>query len=204
MTYSVDYPGRTLNRVSTAFRVVAAIPIALLALLLQSLELPSDPTTLAQVWSLALTGGGVLILPTAAMIIARKKYPLWWYNWNVELLRFTNRIWVYVALMDDRYPSTDDHQAVHLDLPLPDTERLSRGLPAVKWLLATPHYFALAVVYVGVLFAVLGAWLAILITGRYPRALFEYVEGVFRWTNRVIAYAYALVTDQYPPFSLRP
>ena len=138
------------------------------------------------------------------MILFRKKYPRWWFDWNLELTRFTNRISVYVALMDDEYPSTDEMQAVHLDFPYPDAERLERGLPLVKWLLAIPHYFVLIFLYIGVFFAVIGAWFAILFTGRYPRGVFSFVEGAFRWSNRVYGYAFSLVTDQYPPFRLKP
>ena len=139
------------------------------------------------------------------MLLFRKKYPRWWYDWNLELLRFANRVTVYASLMDDRYPSTDEAQSVRLDFPYPDAERdLERGLPLVKWLLAIPHYIVLFVLYLGALFAVIGAWFAILFTGRYPRGIFDYVEGVIRWGNRVTGYAFTLVTDQYPPFRLRP
>jgi hypothetical protein len=117
-------------------------------------------------------------------------------------MRFGNRIGVYVALMDDEYPSTDDRQAVHLDFAYPDAEKLERGMPLVKWLLAIPHYIVLFFLYIGVFFTVIGAWFAILFTGRYPRGIFKFVEGTIRWHNRVIGYAFALVTDEYPPFRL--
>jgi hypothetical protein len=134
-----------------------------------------------------------------------KKYPRWWYDWNLQLTRFSNRIAVYFALMDDRYPSTDDQQAVHLDFPYPDAEHgLSRGLPLVKWLLAIPHYIVLFFLTIGALVAAIFAWFAILVTGRYPRSVFDYIEGVLRWHNRVGAYAFLLITDRYPPFSLQP
>jgi hypothetical protein len=136
------------------------------------------------------------------MIVIRKKYPRWWYEWNLELLRFTNRIGVYLALMDDRYPSTDEQQAVPLDFPYPNASELDQGLPIVKWLLAFPHYVVLFFLFIGAFFAVISAWFAILFTGRYPRGIFNFVEGVFRWSNRVTGYAYTLVTDRYPPFRL--
>jgi hypothetical protein len=118
-------------------------------------------------------------------------------------LRFSNRIGVYMALMDDRYPSTEEQQAVHLDFDYPDASRdLNRWLPLVKWLLAIPHYVVLFFLYIGALIAVIGAWFAILLSGRYPRGIFNYVEGVMRWHNRVVAYALILVTDRYPPFRL--
>ena len=107
--------------------------------------------------------------------------------------------------MDDRYPSTDEQQAVRLDFPYPDVKRdLNRWLPLVKWLLAIPHYIVLFFLIIGAIFAVIGAWFAILFTGRYPRGIFDFVLGVGRWSNRVTAYAFVLVTDQYPPFRLAP
>jgi hypothetical protein len=109
----------------------------------------------------------------------------------------------YLALMDDRYPATDQHQSVHLDYPYPDAQRdLNRWLPLVKWLLAIPHYVVLFFLWIAALVVVVVAWFAILFTGRYPRGMFDFVEGVIRWHNRVLAYAWVLVTDRYPPFRL--
>ncbi len=139
------------------------------------------------------------------MILVRQKYPRWWFDWNLQLLRFANRVGIYLALMDDRYPSTEEQQAVHLNFAYPDArQQLNRWLPLVKWFLAIPHYVALFFIYLGAIFVVIGAWFAILFTGRYPRGFFNYVEGVIRWHNRVVGYAFILVTDQYPPFRLRP
>jgi hypothetical protein len=139
------------------------------------------------------------------MILFREKYPRWWFDWNLELLRFQSRVGVFFALLDDRYPSTDEQQSVTLELPYPDVKRdLNRWLPLVKWLLAIPHYIVLFFLWVGAVIAVIIAWFAILFTGRYPRGLFDYVVGVFRWTNRVVGYAFVLVTDRYPPFRLSP
>jgi Domain of unknown function (DUF4389) len=136
----------------------------------------------------------------APMILFRQKYPRWWSDWNLELERFANRVLIYLALMDDQYPATDDHQSVRLAYPYPDAARdLNRWLPLVKWLLAIPHYIVLFLLEIAALVAVIAAWLAILFTGRYPRGLFDFVEGVARWHNRVIGYALTLVTDVYPP-----
>jgi uncharacterized protein DUF4389 len=198
VTFSVDYPERQLNRLTTFFRIFTVIPIAIILELLPGSSINSYGSTLA------ISGGSIVILPTVLMILFRKKYPRWWFDWNLELTRFSNRIGVYVFLMDDEYPSTDERQAVHLDFPYPDVERLERGLPLVKWLLAIPHYFILAFLYLGALFAAIGAWFAILFTGRYPRGIFKFIEGTFRWSNRVTGYAFTLVTDQYPPFRLKP
>jgi len=136
------------------------------------------------------------------MIVFRQKYPRWWFDWNLELLRFSNRVGTYVALMNDRYPSTDERQWVQLDFPYPDAQQeLNRWLPLVKWLLAIPHYIVLFFLYLAAIVVVIAAWFAILFTGRYPRGIFTFVEGVARWHNRVVGYAFIMVTDRYPPFS---
>jgi hypothetical protein len=201
VSFSVDYPQRELNRVSTFFRIFAVIPIAILAALLPGGELAAGNYG-GGAYGGAIAAGSIIFVPIVLMMLFKKKYPRWWYDWNLELLRFGNRIGVYVLLMDDEYPSTDERQAVHLDFPYPDAERLSRGLPLVKWLLAIPHYIVLFFLYIGVFFAVIGAWFAILFTGHYPKGIFDFVEGVLRWHNRVLGYALTLVTDDYPPFQL--
>jgi Domain of unknown function (DUF4389) len=201
--FSVEYPDRNLNRLTTAFRAIVAIPILIVAA-----TLSGDQGTFAadrHGWTIAGGTSGVLFLGPLLMIVFREKYPRWWFDWNLELMRFSNRIGVYLALLDDRYPSTDERQGVVLDLPYPDVRRdLNRWLPIVKWLLAIPHYVVLAFLWLAALVAVVIAWFAILFTGRYPRGLFDFVAGVIRWTNRVIGYAFALVTDEYPPFRLSP
>jgi hypothetical protein len=201
LEYDVEYPDRKLNRLTSAFRILMAIPIVIV---LTAIAGFTEATTGGDTTTLAASGSAVLFLPPLLMILFRGKYPRWWYDFNVELLRFQNRVGVYVALMDDRYPSTDERQSVRLDMPYPDASGLKRGLPLVKWLLAAPHYLVLAILYVGALFAVIFAWFAILFTGRFPRPVFDYLVGVGRWTNRVTAYAFLLMTDQYPPFRLRP
>jgi hypothetical protein len=199
--FSVDYPQRPLDRLTTAFRVFTVIPIAIvLALLAGSTSQSSDH---AGSMVVVVGAAGLLFLAPLLMILFRQKYPRWWFDWNRELLRFTNRVTAYLALMDDRYPSTDEEQSVHLDFPYPDTPReLNRWLPLVKWFLAIPHYVVLFFLGIAAFVAVVVAWFAILITGRYPRGLFDFVEGVIRWNNRVTGYALILVTDQYPPFRL--
>ncbi len=194
--YSVDYPDRPLNRLTTFFRVFVVIPILIVLALLEG-------GGYAHAGALAI--GGLVVLPTALMILFRQKYPRWWFDWNLELMRFSARVGVFMALMDDRYPSTDEQQTVHLDFPYPDARNeLNRWLPLVKWLLAIPHYVVLLFLYLAAIVVVIIAWFAILFTGRFPRGMFDFLVGVGRWTNRVIAYAHALVTDRYPPFRLSP
>ena len=200
--FSVEYPERALNRLTTAFRLIVAIPILIVA---ASIGGGASFGAGRHASTIAVGSGGLLFLPPLLLIVFRQKYPRWWFDWNLELLRFSNRIGVYLALMDDRYPSTDEHQPVALDFPYPDAKQgLNRWLPLVKWLLAIPHYILLVFLSIAAVVAVVIAWFAILFTGRYPRGLFDFVLGVFRWTNRVIAYTFLLVTDRYPPFQLSP
>ena len=195
--FDVDFPSRPLHRLTTAFRLLAAIPIVIVITMLTGEKFRADDTT-----NTIVIGGAAVFLPLVLMLVFRQKYPRWWFDWNLNLLRFSNRITAYLALLDDRYPSTDEEQAVHLDFAYPDARQLNRWLPLVKWLLAIPHYFVLFFLGLGAVIAVIAAWFAILFTGTYPRPLFDYVVGVLRWSNRVNGYAFTLVTDQYPPFRL--
>jgi hypothetical protein len=202
--YDVEYPDRPLNRVTTLLRVFTVIPIAIVLAAVSGEVFPVGGTgDYAQ--GFAATGGGLLFAGPLLMILFREKYPRWWFDWNQELLRFTGRVGLYVALLDDRYPSTDERQSLTYDLRYPDARaELNRFLPIVKWLLAIPHYIVLFFLALGAIIAVVIAWFAILFTGRYPRGLFDYVVGVGRWSARVTAYAWVLTTDRYPPFRLSP
>ena len=200
--FSVDYPERDLNRLTTFFRPFVAIPIFIV---LSSVAAGIWQSGDQQGTTVGAGAGGLLVFGPLLMILFRRKYPRWWFDWNRELLRFANRVVIYLGLMDDRYPSTDDQQSVHLDIDYPNVARdLNRGLPLVKWFLAIPHYVVLVFLYVAALIAIVIAWFAILFTGRYPRAVFDFVQGVIRWHNRVLGYAFLLITDRYPPFRLRP
>ena len=196
----IDYPEEGLDRVRTAFRIILLIPIVILAGLVSGGFVNADTGDWA--W---LAGGGALFLPTLLMLLCRRKYPRWWFDWHLELARFTTRVGAYVLLLRDEYPSTDEAQAVHLELDYPDAAGdLNRFLPIVKWLLAIPHYIVLVVLWVVAIVVTVLAWFAILITGRYPRPLFDFVLGVSRWSLRVEAYMWLLTTDRYPPFRLEP
>jgi hypothetical protein len=195
--YSVDYPDRPLNRMTSFFRLLMVIPIGIVLALIEGGGYASGGSE-------KVAGAvGLVVLQTLLLILFRQKYPRWWFDWNLELMRFSARVGVYISLMDDGYPSTDEHQAVHLDFSYPDARNdLNRWLPLVKWLLAIPHYVVLFFLYIAAFFVVIAAWFAILFTGRFPRGMFDFLVGVGRWTNRVIAYAHVLVTDEYPPFRL--
>lgn len=200
----IDYPER-LDRFTTFFRLIWVIPVLVILLLLTGGGGETVITDTGE--EVSTTGGGItsgLWLATMLMIVFREKYPRWWFDFARELTRFTVRVAAYLFLLTDQYPSTDDEQAVHLDIDYPNVEQdLNRFLPLVKWLLAIPHYVVLAVMGVVAGLAVVFSWFAIVFTGKYPRPLFNYVLGVARWGLRVEAYAFLLVTDRYPPFSLR-
>jgi hypothetical protein len=187
--------------VSTFFRLVLAIPILILLSTVAggTWQWTSDGKT-----AIIVMGGGLLFLPPLLMLLFRQKYPRWWFEWNLELTRFIYRVIAYLALMDDRYPSTDDHQDVHLDVAYPDVPReLNRWMPLVKWFLAIPHLVVLVFLEIAAFFVVIAAWFGILFTGRYPRGMFDFVDGVLGWHVRVAGYAFLLFTDRYPPFALR-
>jgi hypothetical protein len=202
----VDYPDRPLNRLTTFFRAFTIIPIAIvLTTVSGATQVYSGGGTEGRATVIVVGAGGVLVAGPLLMILFRQKYPRWWFDWNLELTRFSTRVSVYAALLDDRYPSTDEHQAVQLDVRYPDVPtELNRWLPLVKWFLAIPHYIVLAFLGLAAFVCVVIAWFAILFTGRYPRGLFDFVVGVGRWALRVAAYAFLLTTDRYPPFSLSP
>jgi hypothetical protein len=199
----VDRP-ELLDRVTTAFRIILIIPIAVILALVTNSNSTTTETDGEWVTTTGTSILGALFIATALMIVFRRRYPKWWFDFALELYRFSARVMAYLALLTDRYPSTVDEQAVHLDIDYPDAERdLNRWLPLVKWFLAIPHLVILFFLWLGVFVSVVIAWFAILFTGRYPPALFDYVVGVGRWTLRVNAYAFLLVTDRYPPFELR-
>lgn len=200
---SVDYPD-SLDKMTTLFRWILAIPIVIL---ISALTSAGGSEYINEAGDKVATSGGDimagLFAATMLMIVFRQKYPRWWFDFALELHRFSARVGAYLFLLTDKYPSTTEKQSVHLEIDYPDAEKdLNQGLPLVKWFLAIPHYIVLAFLLLGVVFATAIAWFAIVFTGRYPRGLFDYVVGVGRWSLRVTAYAFLLVTDEYPPFSL--
>ncbi len=207
----VDYPEK-LDKTTTFFRLFWLIPIAIILGLLsrtgQTITNTVYLDTAGEVVKRTSQPSGGLVfglaMATALMIIFQQRYPRWWFDFARELTRFGARVGAYAALITDQYPSTVEEQTVHLDIDYPEVKTdLNRWYPLFKWLLAIPHYIVLAFLEVGAFFAVIFAWFAILFTGKYPRGLFDFVVGVGRWQLRVAAYAWLLVTDRYPPFSLQ-
>jgi hypothetical protein len=207
----VDYPEK-LDRLTTFFRLIWIIPIAIiLGIVAGTGETVTNTVILneaGQIIDLSReTAGGLasgLFTATVLMIVFRQRYPRWWFDFSRELTRFSARVIAYAALLTDQYPSTVEEQSVRLDIDYPDAETdLNRWYPLFKWLFAIPHYIVLFFLGIAAFFAVILAWFAILATGQYPKALFDFVVGVGRWELRVAAYAFLLVTDRYPPFSLR-
>jgi hypothetical protein len=197
---SIDYPDRDLNRLTTFFRIITVIPIAIVISLLSSANYGWDGEGGA---TYRYAAAGLVFVPIVLMLLFRQKYPKWWFDWNVALTKFGTRVGAYIDLLTDEYPSTDEDQVVHLEIPYPDAKNeLNRWLPLVKWLLAIPHYIILFFLWIAAIVCVVIAWFAILFTGRYPRGLFDFVVGVYRWCLRVAAYAFLLSTDRYPPFAL--
>ena len=200
-TLTIDYPDRELNRLTSFFRIFVAIPIAIILGLLGSGAYSIGVHS--ELWRTCLSAGGILFLPLVLMILFRKKYPKWWFDWNLALTKFSYRVASYVLLLRDEYPSTDQEQAVHLGLVYPnDHTELGRGWPLIKWFLAIPHYVVLFFLFIVMVVLWIIAWFTILFTGRYPKGIFEFTVGILRWAFRVSAYALLLVTDKYPPFSL--
>lgn len=226
---TINYPGK-MSRLTTFFRLFMLIPIVIILTLLTgtagssndydlsgftaaesttSVESVDNSANMSEgikgdIQGSAMGIAGGLFAATGLMIIFRQRYPRWWFDFNLELNRFSARVSAYALLLTDAYPSTEDAQSVKLDITYPDAKKdLNRWLPLVKWLLALPHYIILGFLGLGAFFAVVIAWFAILLTGSYPKSLFDFVTGVLRWNLRVSAYAFLLTTDKYPPFTLR-
>ncbi len=206
MSSPVDYPtsltidvfDAVRDKVTTFFRPFVAVPILIIMGLLGGASFSWEKSP----WNVDFPVAGLVVLPTILMLLFQQKYPRWWFDWNLAMTRFFMRIASYMMLLRDEYPSTDDEQAVHLDIPYPDAATLSRGLPLVKWFLAIPHLIVLGFLSIAVWVCVVIAWFAILFTGTYPESLREFVVGYLRWDIRVAAYAFLLTTDKYPPFTL--
>ncbi len=200
LTLDIDYSDKS-DRLTAAFRIILIIPIFIILALISGANSTDEESARAARWGIE--SGGLLIIPTMLMILFRQKYPKWWYNFNIELTKFATRVGAYFFLLRDEYPSTDEEQAVHINIPYPNVEKdLVNWMPLVKWFLAIPHVLVLCFLWIGAIIAVIIAWFAILFTGTHPKGIHDYIVGVMRWSLRVETYALLLTTDEYPPFSL--
>ena len=200
LTLDIDYSDKS-DRLTAAFRIILIIPIFIILALISGANSTDEESARAARWGIE--SGGLLIIPTMLMILFRQKYPKWWYNFNIELTKFATRVGAYFFLLRDEYPSTDEEQAVHINIPYPNVEKdLVNWMPLVKWFLAIPHVLVLCFLWIGAIIAVIIAWFAILFTGTHPKGIHDYIVGVMRWSLRVEAFALLLTTDEYPPFSL--
>jgi hypothetical protein len=198
---TIDYPDKNLNRLTSFFRIFVAIPIVIVIGLLSNGA--SYAGANMESWRTGIMAGGFLFLPLVLMILFRKKYPKWWFDWNLAVTRFSYRVCAFLLLLRDEYPSTDEEQSIHLNMIYPDVQtQLGRGWPLIKWFLAIPHYFILFFLMIASMVVLVIAWFSILFTGKYPRGFFGFTVGVLRWAFRVSSYAFLLITDKYPPFSM--
>lgn len=199
---SVPYPG-SMNRWKTLFRIILIIP----ALLLMYSITGFVYTIFFHFYShtgfhfpFYAISGGTLIMPPLLAIVFRKRYPRWWYEWNLAFLQFSMRIGAYGYFLTENYPSMDEQQEVHLSIEYPQPADLHRGLPLVKWFLAIPHYFCLTLLTIVFVVFWFLSWVIAVIIGRVPRLFFNFIVGYLRWGLRVNAYCFLMLTDRYPPF----
>lgn len=206
---AIDYPTKKRDRLTVFFRLICVLPVLFVLAALTAGGDGESANEMGKELSVHVGGsaGGIvagLFVATGLLILFRQRYPRWWFDFALELNRFSTRIGAYLFLLTDQYPSTVEKQSVQVNLTYPDVKQdLNRWLPLIKWLLALPHYFVLCVLAIAAVVATILAWLAILFTGRHPKSLFDFVVGVGRWGLRVDAYAFLLITDTYPPFSLK-
>ena len=146
---------------------------------------------------------GLVVLPVVLALLFRGVYPSYVLTFNKALFRLVNRVWAYIALLTDEYPSIEESDVVRITFPEVNGGRtLSRGLPLVKWFLAIPLYI------VGIVYSIYGfimlllAWFNILFTGSMPETCADTIVRVSQYWNRIYGYAIILVTDEYPSFSL--
>lgn len=198
VSLSIDYSEKS-NRLTTFFRIFMIIPIFIILCFLSG----QSGYALKPTNDFIIFGTGFIFYPTLLMLLFRKKYPKWWFDWNLSLSKFITRVLSYLMLLTDEYPSTDEEQTVHIEIIFPDAKKdLRRGMQLIKWFLVIPHFLILIFLCIAASLCTIFCWFVILFIGKYPRIIFNFVVGVMRWSLRVLAYSFLLVTDQYPPFRL--
>jgi hypothetical protein len=183
--FDVEYPER-LSRWKIFVKWLFAIPHFIIVYLLQIV-------------------GALMVFVAFFSILFTKRWPLMMFEFMVQIQRWTENVTVYaLTLQRDEYPPFSGEAGEYAVLfEIDNDESLSRWKIFVKWLLVIPHLIVLAFLAIAASVAVFIGFFAILFTARFPRGLFDFVVGVLRWTIRVNAYAGWLMTDRYPPFSLK-
>ena len=183
---------RKRNRATTFFRPILIIPILIFVGTFSSSN--SGATSISF----------TLAVPVLLALVFRNIYPSYIYGFNQSFLELQNRISLYALYLTDEFPSIEKSKYVTITLPeVRGGKALNRWLPLVKWLLAIPLY-VVGVVYlaVTVIYTII-AWFNILFTGKYPKFAIDFVVGTVQFWNRVTGYAFILVTDEYPTFSVK-
>jgi hypothetical protein len=144
---------------------------------------------------------GVITFVAWFAILFTGRYPRAMFEFTEGYLRWNANVFGYVYLLRDEYPPFSDRDGVYpVRFAIEYPNRLSRWKIFLKWLFVIPHVVVLFFLWVAAAACTVIAWFAILFTGRYPRGLFGFVVGVYRWSARVNTYLY-LLTDHYPPFT---
>ena len=182
------------NRMSALFRIILVVPMAIFVASFATTDLSTSNSNYLSV--------GFLILPTALAIVVRQIYPTYLLAFNKALLSLQTRVDAYLLLLTDEYPSIEENDVVSVTFPEVDAKALNRWLPLIKWFLAIPLYVVgvFYIVYLSLL--TIAGWFSVLFTGNYPEKCAEGVVGTIAYWNRVIGYAFLMVTDEYPSFSL--
>jgi hypothetical protein len=182
------------NRLTAFFRIILVVPAFIF---ISSFA----PSTLFSDEGSAIFAG-LIALPAALAIVVRQVYPSYVLAFNEAVLSLQTRVDVYLLLLSDQYPSIEENDVVSVTFPEVDAKQLNRWLPLVKWLLALPLYLVGIVYFIYAALLTLLGWFSILFTGNYPEVCAEGVVGTIAYWNRVVGYAFLLVTDEYPTFSL--
>jgi len=182
------------NRMSALFRIILVVPMAIFVASFAPTDLSTSNSNYLSV--------GFLILPTALAIVVRQIYPTYLLAFNEALLSLQTRVDAYLLLLTDEYPSIEENDVVSVTFPEVDAKALNRWLPLIKWFLAIPLYVVgvFYIIYLSLL--TIAGWFSVLFTGNYPEKCAEGVVGTIAYWNRVIGYAFLMLTDEYPPFSL--
>ena len=179
------------DRVAVLFRAILIIPIAILAGSFGGYS--SSKSYVA----------GLFVVPVVLTLLFKGVYPSYVLAFNKAIMALSVRICAYFLVLTDDYPSIEANEKVGIEFPDVQGGRiLSRGLPLVKWFLAIPLYIVGAVYMVYAIILTLLAWFTIVFTGEYPEWCASGVIGTIAYWNRVYGYAFALVTDEYPSFTL--